>query len=106
MVKAHAERLEVNWGKGNRFHLTRLDSALCEDNPAITEGKPIAGFDTYRGTGTGRYNGVPGATARWTITDAGEPGKNDTFTITISNGSGTVLNVTGTLQGGNHQAHP
>lgn len=54
----------------------------------------------------GRYNGVPGATAKWTFTDAGEPGKNDTATITIVDAGGNVvLNVSGNLKNGNQQAH-
>jgi hypothetical protein len=98
--------LEVNWGKGKRFHLESLTSAACSDDPSISEGKPVAGFDTYRGTGTGRYNGTPGATAEWVMTDAGEPGKNDTFQIKITDAGGNVvLDVSGKIKG-NHQAHP
>ena len=63
--------LQVNWGKGNRFHLTSLTSAACSDDAAISEGHPAAGFDTYAGKGEGTYNGSPGATAEWTFTDAG-----------------------------------
>lgn len=101
------QRLQVNWGKGNKFHLTELSTASCPDAPAISEGNPVAGFDTYEGTGTGRYNGVDGATAVWTLTDAGEPGKADTFRILITDVGGTVvLDRSGTLSTGNHQAHP
>jgi hypothetical protein len=96
--------LEVNWKQGNKFHLTTLTSAACSNDPAISEGRPIAGFDTYRGTGTGTYNGSPGATAEWVITDAGEPGDNDTFHIKITDAGGNVvLDVTGKIKG-NHQA--
>lgn len=98
--------LEVNWGKGNKFHLESLASASCTDDPAIIPNPPAAGFDTYQGTGTGRYNGVAGATAEWTFTDAGEPGKNDFATILIKDSSGNiVLSVSGNLNGGNQQAH-
>lgn len=98
--------LEVNWGKGNKFHLETLTTASCTDDPAIIPNPPAAGFDTYRGTGTGRYNGVAGATAEWTFTDAGEPGKNDFATILIKDSSGNVvLSVSGNLNGGNQQAH-
>jgi hypothetical protein len=99
--------LEVNWGNGKRFHLVELTSATCSDDPAISEGQPVAGFDTYTGSGTGRYNGTPGATATWVMTDAGEPGKNDTVKITITDASGNVvLDVSGKLRNGNQQAHP
>ena len=97
-------RLEVNWGKGNKFHLESLTSALCTDDPNIEPNPPTAGFDTYRGAGTGRLNGVSGATAKWVFQDAGEPGKNDKTFLTISNGVDTYT-FTGSLQSGNHQAH-
>lgn len=98
--------LQVNWGKNNKFHLESLTSASCTDDPAIIPNPPAAGFDTYQGTGTGRYNGVAVATAKWTFTDAGEPGKNDFATILIKDSSGNiVLSVSGNLNGGNQQAH-
>lgn len=100
-------RLQVNWGKGNKFHLEAIDAATCADAPAISEGQPAAGFDTYAGHGTGRYNGVSGAQAEWVVTDAGEPGRNDTFTIKITDDAGNVvLDKSGKLRSGNHQAHP
>jgi hypothetical protein len=98
--------LQVNWGKGNKFHLTSLTSAACTDDPAISPNPPTATFDTYTGSGTGTYNGQAGATADWTFTDAGEPGTNDTATLTIKNAANVVvLSVSGTLNSGNHQAH-
>jgi hypothetical protein len=97
--------LEVNWGKGNHFHLTTLASAVCLDDPAISPDPPAASFDTFKGTGAGTYNGQAGATATWTFTDAGEPGTNDTATITIKDASNAVvLTVSGKLNSGNHQA--
>ena len=98
--------LQIDW-QGNRFHLDTLTSAVCTDDPAIAPNPPSAGFDTYRGRGTGRYNGVPGATATWTFTDQGEPGKSDRAAITITDANGNVvLNVALTvLDKGNHQAH-
>ena len=102
-----AQRLQVNWGKGSKFHLTEITTAACSDGPGISEGNPVAGFDTFRGSGIGRYNGVDGATAEWTLTDAGEPGKSDTLRIMITSAGGTVvLDRTGTLTSGNQQAHP
>lgn len=98
--------LQINWGKGNKFHLESLTTASCSDDPAITPTPPAAPLDTHKGEGTGRYNGVSGATAKWTFTDAGEPGKNDTATIEVKDASNTVvLSVSGSLKGGNHQAH-
>ena len=98
--------LEVNWGKNNKFHLESLTSASCSDDPSIAPEPPAAGFDTYHGSGTGRYNGVSGYTAEWTFLDAGEPGKNDIAKIIITApDSSVVLAVSGNLANGNHQAH-
>jgi hypothetical protein len=100
--------LEVNWGSGNKFHLASLALASCTEGTPPNEGQPPAGFNTYSGSGTGSLNGVSGATATWTFTDHGEPGTGkDTAQILIKDNSGkTVLNITGTLSGGNQQAHP
>lgn len=99
--------LQVNWGNGNKFHLDLLTSAKCTNEQGIEESPPEAGFDTYAGTGTGSYNGVSGATAVWTFTDDGEPGKDrDRASIRINDANGNeVLNVQGALNQGNHQAH-
>jgi len=99
--------LEINWGKGNKFHLDTLTSASCIDDSSIDPGMPVAEFDVYKGTGTGKYNGVAGATAQWKFTDAGEPGTNDTASIQIVDINGNVvLTVSGNLKNGNQQAHP
>lgn len=99
------QNLEVNWGGGNRFHLTDLDTAVCEDT-GLDEAPPEAGFDTFRGTGTGRYNGEDGATIVFTFTDDGEPGVDDTATLEIRDAAGNlVLQVSGEVDRGNHQAH-
>jgi hypothetical protein len=96
--------LDVNGG-GNKFRLEHLTSAMCVDAATIDAGRPHAGFDTLHGKGTGRYNGAP-ATAEWTFTDAGEPGRNDTDTIQIKNSSNViVLTASGRLVTGNNQAH-
>ncbi len=98
--------LEVNWGNGNKFHLASLTSATCSEGAPPSEGQPVAGFNTYVGSGTGSLNGVSGATATWTFTDHGEPGTNkDTAEIHITASNGN-LNVTSTQFNGNHQAHP
>lgn len=98
--------LEVNWGKGERFHLGAVTSAQCSDDSSIGPAPPAAGFDTYVGKGTGTYNGKPGATIEWTFTDAGEPGTKDFASITVRDAANNVvLQVKGNLQNGNHQAH-
>jgi len=53
-------------------------------------------------TGTCRINGVAGFTFTATLTDNGEPGIADTFSISLSSG----YNASGTLVGGNVQLHP
>jgi hypothetical protein len=98
-------RLEINW-PGHKFHLVTLESAFCFKDPTINAGHPTDIFNTYVGVGTGRLDGVSGATAFWTFTDAGEPGTNDKATIVIKNSSGeVVLSVSGNLDSGNQQAH-
>ena len=105
-VNNKPNNLEINWGRGNKFHLEELTFAECSDDPAIAPAPPKAGFDTFVGEGTGRYNGQAGATAKWTFTDAGEPGKNDWASIVIKDSNGiVVLSVQGYLKNGNHQAH-
>ena len=97
--------LQVNWA-GNSFHLEELELAVCADDPSINETPPNADFDTYFGRGTGRYNGVSGATAVWVFTDDGQPGRADFMAIVITDAGGnTVLDEAGNLAGGNHQAH-
>ena len=102
--------LEINWAKGNNFHLDELTSATCTDEPGLDPPPPDAGFDTYIGTGTGTCNGVPGATIEFTLTDAGEPGggkdaPNDTATFLITCSDGLTLTVSGDIKKGNQQAH-
>lgn len=101
--------LQVNWGN-KRFHLENLTSAACSDDPSIDPGQPVSPFDTYVGTGVGRYKSGNGAwtpaMAEWTLTDAGEPGKGvDRLKIKITVGTSVELNVDGFLNTGNHQAH-
>jgi hypothetical protein len=99
-------RMQANWGRIHSFHLTALERGICLDDPAISEGRPEARFDTYQGKGSGRYDGKPGATAEWTVTDAGKP-RNDKFQIKITDRAGNVvLDAEGTLKVGDHQALP
>ena len=100
--------LKVQWD-GNRFDLTAYSSPLrCVDRPGFDEGQPDAGFDTIIGQGTGVLNGVDGATATFSFTDAGEPGRGDRATITITDADGNVVFDISDVEiepGGNHQAH-
>lgn len=99
--------LKVQWA-GNRFDLTSYSSPLRCVDTAADEGQPRAGFDTIIGQGSGTLNGQSGATASFSFTDAGEPGRNDTATITITDRQGNIVfqvNNQRITEGGNHQAH-
>lgn len=99
--------LKVTFG-GKVFILTGYTFPVdCLDTRA-DEGQPKAGFDTIIGQGTGVLNGDDGASATFSFTDAGEPGKNDTATITITDADGNVVfQITNAKisAGGNNQAH-
>jgi hypothetical protein len=98
--------IEVNWPGGNKFHMTTLASATCIDSPAIDQDPPSAPFDTFIGTGTGKYNNQPGARIEFVFVDAGEPGRSDTASIQVYDaGNNLVLDVSGFLDRGNIQAH-
>lgn len=95
--------LQVNW-PGSHFHLESVSTSSCTNDKRIDPGSPASSFDTIQGAGTGRCDGNQGtATAHWKLTDAGEPGRNDRFEITISGACN--LSAAGYLTGGNHQAH-
>jgi hypothetical protein len=108
-AEAKHTALQVNWGDGHRFHLTRMSEASCSDDPAISSdrsGADESPFDTHAGRGLGRYNGVEGATIDWTVTDAAESGQSDRARFVIRDAAGLiVLDVDAALAGGNHQAH-
>ena len=95
--------LEVNWDKGNNFHLTSLTSGHCFDTPSTQSKRNAPGFETYAGSGVGLCNGLPAA-ATWTFTDARERAKNDTATLRITGGCN--LSVSGNLRQGNHRYQP
>lgn len=106
-AKDKRQNLEINW-EGSRFHLENLTAAYCFDDPNVQAGQPSqkkTAVDTYQGVGTGRYNGVSGATAKWVITDDGEPGTTDRFSIEVTAGGSVVLWADGVLDRGNHQFH-
>lgn len=100
--------LQVKWGKGNTFHLEAVPFLKCSDYRHAEPEPPAATFDRIDGLGTGRLNGVPGATVRFTFVDDGEPGRgdHDYASMWITDADGTVVfNLGGYLVGGNHQAH-
>ena len=88
-----------------KFHLESITSVTCSDDPAIDPNPPKASFDTLTMIGTGRWNGVSGATIEVTLTDAGQPGRSDTIDLEISVAGNPVSSISGNLDGGNHQAH-
>ena len=98
--------IEVNWPGGNNFHLTELTGALCTDSPAIVQKPPVAPFDTFIGTGTGKLNNRDGARIEFVFVDGGEPGVKDTVSIQVfDEDDNLVLDVSGPLDRGNQQAH-
>lgn len=90
-------------GTGDVFHVTEFASIVFTDDPLLDPGNPEARFDTAHVTGTGRLNGVDGVQFAAVITDLGEPGQTDTFSITFPGGESP--GVGGVLNQGNHQAH-
>ena len=97
--------LRINAPAG-RFVLEHVDYALCVDDPALRPGGPKAGWEIHRGSGTGRFDGAGGYTIDWTLTDEGEPGRSDGWSVVVRNAAGVVvLSEDGSLGGGNHQAH-
>ena len=103
-----SNNLEINWGKGNNFHmLEHLETIACFDDPTIDQRPPNAPIDTLIGVGRGRFNGQDNYRIEFTLVDAGEPGRNDEMAILITAPNGAVvLNVPRQqLTGGNLQAH-
>ena len=96
------DNLQINWGRGNRFHLDSVTGVVCFDDPGIDEGNPAAGFDTLLANGLGRLNGVLFTPIWFHFTDGGEPGKGVDRSEFMIGGSPIV---SGLLDSGNHQAH-
>jgi hypothetical protein len=122
-AKDPRQRLEVNWGNGNKFRLDTVTAVICYANPAIRSADPAAPFNTMVLTGIGKAkgngngkgnngngkgnNGNGAATISVVLTDAGGSGTNDTIQMTITDSDGnTIWNVPATsLTSGNQQAH-
>ena len=71
--------LDINWGPDKKRHHFQLDpvliSADCFYDPSVgSPNPPPAGFNTFVGDGTGKFDGKSGATIHFKFTDAGEPG--------------------------------
>lgn len=86
------------WG-----HLTYLDHD--GDGPKV-KGTGVTGYEkvdatTRRISGTAEVNGQGGFTYEVQVTDRGEPGRSDEFTLRLSNG----YQAGGLLSGGNIQLH-
>lgn len=102
-----SNNLEINWTGGNHFHMESFNSAACSlaGNPK----PPIAPVNTIIGSGTGRYNDMPGFTVVFELIDNGEPGKFDEAAFMVyetANPSNVVLTVPlGFIATGNVQAH-
>ena len=96
--------LKIEFGR-NKFILTSYSSPLQCIDTELSEGRPLAGFDTIDGQGGGTLNGVKGATIEFRFADAGGPGRNDTASFTIMSPGGKVAYSGGAIDGGNHQAH-
>jgi hypothetical protein len=64
------------------------------------------GLASRRNGGTGSFNGAGGYAIEWVLTDEGEPGRSDGWSIVVRDPAGrVVLSEDGPLDGGNHQAH-
>lgn len=98
--------IQVNWGRGQKFHLTNVTTSSCLNDPEVSPEPPVAAHDTIILSGTGRYNKTDGATIEFIAVDAGEPGREDMIRIRIMDGAVVVLDVLlQTVRGGNIQAH-
>jgi hypothetical protein len=84
------------WG-----HLTYIDHGGPKVKGTGVTGYEVRGALTRRITGTAEVDGVGGFTYTVDVTDSGEPGREDTFTIELSNG----YRASGKLMGGNIQLH-
>jgi len=92
-----SNNIQVNWNKGDKFHLTELKelSYVSLNDGFIVKGK-----------GIGKLNNVDGAVIEFIFSDFGTPGVNDSAKIIISDADGNeVLHVENNLNKGNDQYH-
>jgi hypothetical protein len=90
-----------------RGHLTYHDHG---SNGPTAKGTGVTAYavidaTTRRIGGTATVNGKPGFTYQVDVSDKGEPGRRDTFSIRLSNKDGYSYAASGTLLGGNIQLH-
>jgi hypothetical protein len=89
-----------------RGHLTYIDqtTGMKVKGTAVTAYIDIDA-KTRRIGGTAKVNGESGFTYQVDVADNGEPGRNDSFAIRISDASGFSYGASGKLAGGNIQLH-
>jgi hypothetical protein len=89
------------WG-----HLVYIDHANTGPKVKGTEVTAYFGEGNTRVIqGKAEVNGKDGHTYEVRVTDNGEPGRNDTFSITVSLSGSVVYAASGPLEGGNIQLH-
>lgn len=87
--------LELSWDQGS-FKLSTLNSLTLISAPTANYGK---------GTGSGTYNGVPGAAIEFLFSDS-LTGDSDTAVIIVKDAEGNVvLSATGSLSSGDNSAY-
>ena len=93
-------QFKLHWGKkhAHSFRLQLLTSASCEP-----ESEPL---HSHRGWALGQLDGSPGAKVHWTLTDEGEPGRNDTVSIDVFDPDNQLVHhAEGKITDANIQAH-
>ena len=110
-----SNNIQINWKDqgNNRWHLTKpITSAICTDDPEISQPPPAAPLDTFIGEAVGKLNGKKGSHLKFTFVDGGEPGRDvDSMAVTIwapgddPETDDPVLEASGQLIRGNYQAH-
>lgn len=94
-LSENPQHLQVTWGRGNRFRLDELS-----ENECFVFGDPAGSWT--RGAGTGRYNGVPGATVGFILIDFDNPGEDDLVVVVIRDAGGTILLAATSVPDGGH----
>jgi hypothetical protein len=84
------------WG-----HLTYIDHGGPKVKGTGVTAYVVTGSTSRHIEGTAEVNGQSGFTYKVDVTDNGEPGREDIFSISVSNG----YSASGTLTGGNIQLH-
>ncbi len=98
----YPNQFELRWGGKSKsrhhFKMDLMTMSSCEQAP-----EPLL---SHQGWGLGRLDGAPGAMAKWTFTDGGQPSGNDTVHIQVYNGENSVIHeVSGKISAANIKAH-